>query len=165
MFFLVFFRLRSTINLKRKSRGIPEGLVLYSDLNVPAEPLFSRRLLLAGKPDYIVRKGTQSIPVEVKTGRGLHPQQGHVLQLAAYCQLLEDISGEFVKEGILVYNSVPHTIAFDPHLRFELAQVIRSMRSCLRDGFIERNHDEPRRCKGCSMKRYCADNLLDSKLF
>jgi CRISPR-associated exonuclease Cas4 len=149
------------VHTKKKSQGIPEGLVLYSDLNVPAEPLFSRRLLLSGKPDYIVQNGSQYIPVEVKTGRRPHPQHSHVLQLAAYCQLLEDTFGEFVPEGILVYNRVPYTIRFDPTLRFELEQVMGSMRSSLRDGFVERNHEEPGRCQACSMRRYCSDCLLD----
>ena len=159
VFFIIAFRLRSMVHTEKRTQGIPQGLVLYSDLNVPAEPLFSRRFLLSGKPDYIVQKGPQYIPVEVKTGRQQHPQHSHVLQLAAYCQLLEDTSGEFVPEGILVYNKVPYTIAFDPTLRFELERVMRSMRSCLRDGLVERNHAEPGRCQACSMKRYCSKKI------
>jgi CRISPR-associated exonuclease Cas4 len=162
VFFSVAFRLRSTVKREKWQHGIPEGLVLYSDLNVPAEPLFSRRLRLSGKPDYIIQKGSHLIPVEVKTGRQQHPQHSHVLQLAAYCQLLEDTSGVFVPEGILVYNTVPYTIPFDPKLRFELDIVMRSMRAYLRDGDVERNHTEPGRCQGCSMKRYCSKNLLGS---
>jgi len=153
------FRLRSTVNSEKESQGIPKGLVLYSDLNVPATPLFSRRLLLTGKPDYIVRRGSQYIPVEVKTGRRPQPSHSHVLQLAAYCQILEDTSGEFVPEGILVYNTVQHSIPFDPQLRFELEQVMRTMRSSIRDGFVERNHEEPGRCQACSMRRYCSECL------
>ena len=154
------FRLRSTVKTEKKTQGIPEGLVLYSDLNVPAEPLFSRRLRLSGKPDYIVQKDNVYLPVEVKTGRHPHPQHSHVLQLAAYCQLIEDNSGEFVPEGLLVYNKVPYTISFDPKLRFELERVMHTMRACLRDGEVERNHDEPGRCQHCSMKRYCSNSLL-----
>jgi CRISPR-associated exonuclease Cas4 len=160
MFLVIAVRLRSTVKTEKKTQGIPEGLVLYSDLNVPAEPLFSRRLRLSGKPDYIVQKDNVYIPVEVKTGRQPHPQHSHVLQLAAYCQLIEDMSGLFVPEGILVYNTVPYTISFDPKLRFELQHVMRSMRACLHDGEVERNHDEPGRCQHCSMKRYCSNSLL-----
>jgi CRISPR-associated exonuclease Cas4 len=159
VFLFLAFRLKSIVKIKKQMHGIPEGSILYSDLNVPAEPLFSRRLRLSGKPDYIVQKGSQYIPVEVKTGRQDHPQHSHMLQLAAYCQLLEDTTGVFVPEGILVYNTVPYTIPFDPKLRFELANVMRAMRACLRDGEVERNHTEPGRCHACSMRQYCSQRL------
>jgi CRISPR-associated exonuclease Cas4 len=150
-------RIRLTARAEKKSYGILEGMILYSDLNVPAVPLFSKRSRLTGKPDYIVQKKNRYIPVEVKSGGGAHPRQSHVLQLAAYCQILEDTSGVFVPEGILVYNNVPYTIAFDPKLRFELESVMKTMRTSLRNGVIKRNHQEPGRCHHCSMKRYCTD--------
>ena len=128
---------------KKKSYGIPDGLIVYSDLNVPAAPLFSKRSRLTGKPDYILRKENQCIPVEVKSGKGPHPHQSQVLQLAAYCQILEDTSGVFVPEGILVYNNVPYTIRFDPKLRFELESMMKTMRASLRSGVVKRNHHEP----------------------
>jgi len=154
-------RIRLSVREEKKSYGIPDGMILYSDLNVPAAPLFSKRSRLAGKPDYIVQKENRYIPVEVKTGGGAHPRQSHVLQLAAYCQILEDTSGMFVPEGILVYNNIPYTIAFDPKLRFELESVMKSMRVSLRNGVVKRNHQEPGRCRHCSMKRYCTDLVSD----
>jgi CRISPR-associated exonuclease Cas4 len=152
-------RLRSSVKQEKKHYGIPEGLLLYSDLNTPAQPLFSRRLRLAGKPDYILQKDSHYIPVEVKTGRQPHPQQSHILQLAAYCQLIEDTAGSFVPEGILVYNNVPYTIPFDPKLRFELETVMRTMRLSLHNGVEGRNHSQPGRCWHCSMQQYCTDAL------
>jgi len=154
--------IRLSVQKEKKSYGIPKGLILYSDLNVPATPLFSNRYRLTGKPDYIVRKENQYIPVEVKSGKGPHPHQSQVLQLAAYCQILEDTSGIFVPEGILVYNHVPYTIRFDPKLRFELESVMKNMRASLRCGVVQRNHNEPGRCHHCSMKQYCIDNILDT---
>jgi len=152
-------RMRSMVRTEKRYCGVPDGLILYSDLNVPAAPLFSKRFRLTGKPDYIVRKADQLIPVEVKTGQGPYPHQSQVLQLAAYCQILEDTSGGFIPEGILVYNTVPYTIAFDPKLRFELESVMKTMRESLRSGATQRNHDEPRRCRHCSMRRYCTDTV------
>jgi CRISPR-associated exonuclease Cas4 len=154
--------IRWSVQKKKKSYGIPEGLILYSDLNVPATPLFSRRFRLTGKPDYIVRKENQCIPVEVKSGKGPHPHQSQVLQLAAYCQILEDTSGVFIPEGILVYNNVPYTIRFNPKLRFELESVMKTMRASLRSGVVKRNHHEPGRCRNCSMKQYCTDIIEDA---
>lgn len=152
-------RIRAKINHEKRSHGIPQGTILYSDLNIPASPLFSKRLGLVGKPDYIVQKQERYIPVEVKSGRGSHPQQSHILQLAAYCQLVEDVSGVFVSEGILVYNDIPYTILFDPKLRFELESVMRTMRASLKKGATERNHHESGRCRWCSMRKYCTDFL------
>jgi CRISPR-associated exonuclease Cas4 len=154
--------IRWSVQKKKKSYGIPDGLILYSDLNVPADPLFSRRYRLIGKPDYIVRKENQCIPVEVKSGKGSHPHQSQVLQLAAYCQILEDITGVFVPEGLLVYNNVPYTIRYDPKLRFELETVMKTMRASLRRGDIQRNHHESGRCRYCSMRQYCTNFLQDA---
>jgi len=160
--FVYAIRIRSNIREEKKLFGIPDGKILYSDLNVPAVPFFSKRSHLTGKPDYIVRKENYYVPVEVKSGRGLNPNQSQVLQLAAYCQLLEDTSDAFVPEGILVYNNVPYTIAFDPKLRFELESVMKSMRTSLRNSVVKRNHQEPGRCRHCSMKRYCTDVVRKS---
>lgn len=156
-------RLRSLVRTEKKSYGVPEGRILYSDLNVPATALFSKRFRLSGKPDYIIQKNGSWIPVEVKSGGGSHPHQSQVFQLAAYCQILEDTSGVFVPEGILVYNNVPFHIPFNPKLRFELESIMRTMRASLRSGEVERNHEDPRRCINCSMKRYCSEAVQESQ--
>ncbi|HUT00032.1 MAG TPA: Dna2/Cas4 domain-containing protein [Candidatus Thermoplasmatota archaeon] len=155
-------RIRSSVREKKKSYGIPEGMILYSDLNVPATPFFSKRSRLTGKPDYIIRRENHVIPVEVKSGGGSHPHHSQILQLAAYCQILEDTSGVFVPEGILVYNNVPYTISFDPKLRFELESVMKTMRASLRSGSVQRNHQEAGRCRRCSMRRYCTDVVREA---
>jgi CRISPR-associated exonuclease Cas4 len=154
--------IRWSVHKKKKTYGIPEGVILYSDLNVPADALFSSRYRLTGKPDYIVRKENHCIPVEVKSGKGPHPHQSQVLQLAAYCQILEDTSGLFVPEGILVYNNVPYTIKYDPKLRFELESVMKAMRTSLRRGAVTPNHHEPGRCRHCSMKQHCSHVIEDA---
>jgi CRISPR-associated exonuclease Cas4 len=160
--FVSAIKIRFSVREKKKSYGIPDGLILYSDLNVPAAPFFSKRSRLTGKPDYIVRRESHIIPVEVKSGRGPHPHHSQMLQLAAYCQILEDTSGVFVPEGILVYNNVPYTIPFDPKLRFELESVMKTMRASLRSGSVQRNHQEPGRCHHCSMRRYCTDAVQEA---
>ena len=154
--------MRSLVREEKELLGIPDGIILYSDLNIPASPLFSKRSRLIGKPDYIVRKENHLIPVEVKSGGGLHPHKSQVLQLAAYCQILEETSEAFVPEGILVYNNVPYTIPFDPKLRFELESITKTMRASLRNGIVQRNHQALARCRYCSMKRYCNDAVYES---
>jgi CRISPR-associated exonuclease Cas4 len=160
--FVGAIKIRFSVRDKKKSYGIPDGLILYSDLNVPAAPFFSKRSRLTGKPDYIIRRENHIIPVEVKSGRGPHPHHSQKLQLAAYCQILEDTSGVFVPEGILVYNNVPYTIPFDPRLRFELESVMKTMRASLRSGSVQRNHQESGRCHHCSMRRFCTDVVQEA---
>ena len=159
--FMYAVSMRLLVREEKKSFGIPDGRILYSDLNAPAVPLFSKRSRLIGKPDYIVRKENYCIPVEVKSGGGLHPHESQVLQLAAYCQILEETSEVFVPEGILVYNNVQYTIPFDPKLRFELELVMKTMRTSLRNGVVQRNHQDLARCCYCSMKRYCTDAVRE----
>ena len=56
-----------------------------------AEPLYASGANLAGKPDYLVRRWRYVLPVEVKSGPApAEPYRSHVLQLAAYCLLVEE---------------------------------------------------------------------------
>ena len=160
--FMYAARMFFSVRGEKESFGIPDGRIIYSDLSVPAAPIFSKRSRLIGKPDYIVRKENHYIPVEVKSGGKLHPHQSQVIQLAAYCQILEDTSEVFVPEGILVYNNIPYTIPYDPKLRFELEALMKTMRTSLRNGVAQRNHQDSGRCRRCSMKRYCTDAVYES---
>jgi CRISPR-associated exonuclease Cas4 len=81
------------------------------------------------------------------------------LQLAAYCQLLEDTSGEFIPYGIIVLGTEPTTIPFDPGLRYSLELTMERMRQILRTGRVALNHDDPCRCRHCSMRQYCDVSL------
>src|SRR5262249_36553313 len=79
----------------RKS-GMPRGEVLYEDASGQAqEPFLSKRLLMAGKPDYLIKdRNGDLIPVEVKSSnapRAGRPYESHLMQLAAYFLLLEDV--------------------------------------------------------------------------
>lgn len=148
-------RIHNSVQEKKKVLGVPNGKILYSDLNVPAAPFFSKRSRLVGKPDYIIQKNDVYIPIEVKSGKSQNPHQSQLLQLAAYCKIFEDVFGVFVPEGILVYNNTKYTIPFDPKLRFELESIIKTMHISLQNSTVKINHQDIARCKNCSMKKYC----------
>lgn len=162
-FGLAVFLLITSRRIKQKARrvktkhNIPIGKITYSDLNMPAKPLFSKRYRITGKPDYVIKKDKRHIPVEVKTGYHYELQKNHTFQLAAYCQLLEDVYGDLVPYGMLIYNdtSQQYRVPFDPKLRFELESTINKMRQELKTGKVARNHQDPYRCKSCSMKSNC----------
>jgi len=81
----------------RRHSGLPAGQVIYSDTGAwrrNDRTLFAPAYQLIGKPDYLVRRGDEITPVEVKSGRApRRPWEGHVLQLAAYCLLVEEALG------------------------------------------------------------------------
>lgn len=140
----------------KKKHKIQDGKITYQDLNKPAKPFFSKRYGITGKPDYIIKKNNYFIPIEVKTGVYDRPQKNHILQLIAYCHLLEENSGRFVPYGMLVYSDISeHKIPFDPKIRFEFESTIKNMRQIMKTGIITRNHNDLFRCKNCSMRSYC----------
>lgn len=146
---------RDIRNIKSKNK-IQQGKIAYSDLNKPGKPFFSKRYRITGKPDYIVKKDKNYIPVEVKTGMNIEPQKNHIFQLAAYCHLLEENYGGFVPYGILVYNDMyQYKIPFNPKIRFEFESTLKKMRYTMKTGKIIRNHSDYYKCKNCSMKTYC----------
>ena len=152
---------RTVSKLKIKHK-IQDGKIIYSDLNMPAKPLFSKRYRISGKPDYIIKKDGHHIPVEVKTGQHHEPKKNHVFQLAAYCQILEENYGGFVPYGILVYSdtSQQYKIPFDPKIRFELESAIKKMRRILKTKKTARNHNDLYKCRSCSMRSYCDKKII-----
>lgn len=152
--------MKKNTNKVKEKYNIQKGSITYSDLNKPAKPLFSKKYLIAGKPDYIVNKDGRDIPVELKTGSCKTPRKNHILQLAAYCHLLEEKYGQFVPYGILVYNNREvYNIEFNPKIRFELESTIKKMRGILKTNRIELNHNDKNRCKNCSMRKYCKQKI------
>ena len=147
-------------NLKKKYK-IQDGKITYQDLNKPAKPFFSKRYRITGKPDYVIKKNNHFIPIEVKISAYNKPQKNHILQLAAYCQLLEENSGKFVPYGMLVYNYISkHKIPFDPKIRFEFESTVKNMREIMKTGKIIRNHNDLFKCKNCSMRSYCDTKII-----
>jgi len=151
----------SGVRSLRQKNGILSGEVIYSDLDRPAPVLYSRSLALSGKPDYLVRdRDGGVIPVEIKSGRAQEPHRGHMLQLAAYCLLVEENYNVAVPYGILVYaDRRQHKIEFNKHLRADLVKTIEEMRRAPEGRPPERGHRQRKRCRSCSFYRSCSSRL------
>jgi CRISPR-associated exonuclease Cas4 len=135
--------------------GIPYGRVIYSDLDRPAKALFSKKLGISGKPDYIIsdKRYGGLIPIEIKSGRAAKPYRNHVLQLAAYCLLVEETYHKSVPYGIIVYaDGKQHRIIFDGSLRSDLIGVVNEMKQSMRSGCPTRDHVLKRKCSSCSFQ-------------
>lgn len=147
----------------RLRSGLPAGQVIYSDTGAwqhNERVLFSPTYGITGKPDYLVRAGDAITPVEVKSSPApAQPWPGHVLQLAAYCLLVEEALGARVRRGIIQYADKRFVVDYTPALRAELLRVVDEMRLALREGDVHRDHADPGRCARCGVREVCDERL------
>jgi CRISPR-associated exonuclease Cas4 len=146
-----------------KQTGLPRGRVIYADTgawNRCERPLFSRRYLLTGKPDYLVDDGRTRVPVEVKsTFCPSSPYRSHVLQLAAYCLLVEEEYGQPPPYGIIRYHDRTYAVEYTAQLRAELLSVLAEMRQDLAADDVGPSHASPNRCRSCGYREECEERL------
>ncbi len=153
--------------LRRKLRvesGLPvTARVVYSDTGAwrkLEQPLFSRRYLLTGRPDYIVEENRTRIPVEVKPNRtDPEPRLADTLQLAAYGLLIEEAFDARPEYGLLKYRDAVFRVEFTTELRAQLLELLSEMRRDLEAEDVPRSHDEPRRCRACGYRAECGQEL------
>lgn len=147
----------------RQRTGLPMGRVAYVDTGAwdrCERPLFSQRYRLTGRPDYVVRTRQGVIPVEVKSGgTPERPYKAHILQLAAYCLLVEEQEGKAPPHGILKYPEQAFEIDYTDALRAELIDTLEAIRTDQRARQVERSHEEPGRCRGCGYRDRCDQRL------
>jgi CRISPR-associated exonuclease Cas4 len=150
----------------RQSAGLPAGRIVYADTGDwrPLEkPLFSAEYGLTGKPDYLVQTRRGLIPVEVKSSTAPpRPYPSHVLQLAAYCLLVEATAGQAPPHGFIKYVDATFEIDYTPALRTELLALLEAMRfhrASRAPNGVPRSHDEPQRCAGCGYRPMCGQAL------
>jgi CRISPR-associated exonuclease Cas4 len=145
--------------------GLPRGEVIYADTRSWGEveqPLFSAVYRLAGKPDYLVKPGRgKVVPVEVKSSNAPSegPRAGHILQLAAYCLLVEETTGQRPAYGIVKYADKAFSIDNTDQLRSTLLDVLDDMRQAMSAGSAARSHSDARRCARCGYRHACDERL------
>ncbi len=142
----------------RATTGLPWVPVRYDDTGArPVEkPLTSRRLALSGRPDYLIEVRGQLVPVEVKPGRRSPlPYPSDLLQLAAYCVLVEETQGAAPPYGLLRYAEQTFRLEYSARVRDDVLATLDAMRADLDAPDCARSHDEPRRCAGCGFLDQC----------
>ena len=156
--------LAASSRLGRKT-GMPRGEVSYADASGQAqEPFISKRLLMAGKPDYLMKdRNGDLIPIEVKSSnapRAGRPYESHLMQLAAYFLLLEDVLQRPVPYGLIRYRNRTLRVANTDELRSRLMDLIAQMRRLMARDVARRNHNRPQRCSRCSVAHACDERLV-----
>jgi CRISPR-associated exonuclease Cas4 len=166
---------------RRASRrtGLPNGQLLYSDTGFPVgrissieksqqgvkqeKPLISKAYGVIGRPDYLVETDEGIIPVEIKSTKcpvSGRPFDSHIMQLAAYCLLVEDVIGRSVPYGIIRYADREVVVHYASELRDELMMLLDEMNEAFEADDVHRSHRDARRCSGCSMREACVESLV-----
>ena len=149
---------------RHEKSGLPAGHVIYTDTGAWIEQhdtLYSPDFRLAGRPDYLVETpGGGLIPVEVKSSQApQEPHEGHILQLAAYCLLVEETYGIRPTHGILQYRDGAFAIDYTNDLEEDLLDLLADMREDMFEEEIDRDHEDWRRCARCGVRDYCYQRL------
>jgi CRISPR-associated exonuclease Cas4 len=144
------------------SAGLPHGRVMAID-SLPTRsldrPLYDPVTDLSGRPDYLVEDGRHLVPVEIKSGRArAGPQPSHMLQLAAYCRLVQAHTSRRPPYGILKYADRAFAVPFTRRLEQELLRTLEAMRTG-EDEMPPRSHESPARCRACSVRHACDQRL------
>ena len=148
-----------------QATGLPQGEVVYTDTGAweaVAAPLLSRRYGLVGKPDYLVQVGAGSqktlVPIEVKSRRRppVTPD-GHILQLATYCLLVEDVHKVRPAYGLLHYADATLQIPYTDALRRQVLEIADAIRQARRAPDLTRDHNDAARCRGCGYAHSCGE--------
>ncbi|MBC8160580.1 MAG: CRISPR-associated protein Cas4 [Roseiflexaceae bacterium] len=146
----------------RQRTGLPWAPVRSQDTRGREleKPLVARRLGLTGKPDYVIERRGALIPVEVKPGRQSPvPYESDLMQLAAYCVLIEETEDTPPPYGLLRYAERTFQLDYTPQVRAEVLDLIDEMRAALDQADCQRSHDEARRCQSCGFFEVCEDAL------
>ena len=149
------------LRLRRKT-GLPWAPVIAQDTRGRAleKPLFARRIGLTGKPDYLLDVRGNTIPVEVKPRRRApRPYESDLMQLAAYCLLVEEAIGAAPPYGLLRYAERTFRLDYTQQVRDELLALLDEMRAALGEPDCDRSHDDPARCRGCGFFEQCDEAL------
>jgi len=148
----------------RAESGLPEGDVIYTDTGAwraNHDVLHVAQLRLVGKPDYLVEQSDGLIiPVELKSSPAPDvPWEGQLLQLAAYCLLVEANYGVRPPYGILQYQDRAFAVDYTDELEADLLDLLEEMRATREEFDPDPGHRQPRRCLACGVREACDRRL------
>ncbi len=148
-----------------RATGLPAGRIVGHDVagleGTPSSPLLvAPRLGLSGRPDYVIRVEQALVPVEIKPRRrASRPYESDVMQLMAYCLLLEETTGVAPPYGTLVYAGARWHVPYTPDARRAVFRAVQEARAALRASYVPRSHTHPARCRACQVREVCGEAL------
>lgn len=138
--------------------GLPVGELVYEDADGQGEPLSSSEYPLVGKPDYVVQLPDGSpVPVELKLNvqNAAEPYSNHLVQIAAYCLILEDYFELPPTYGILRYADREFTVEYTPALRKKVIRLINEMARCTEQHPPHLVRQRATKCRVCVFQPIC----------
>lgn len=143
---------------KQRALGLPQGELVYEDADGQGELLSSRAHPLVGKPDYVVRlPDGRPVPVELKLNvvEATAPFPNHVMQLAAYCLILEDYFEQPPTYGVVRYADCEFTIEYTPALKRKVIRLLAAMQKCSEQEPPPLANQKAAKCRACTFKEIC----------
>ena len=146
----------------RKRPNFPRGRIIYIDsgqLTHKPDTLYDPKTGLAGRPDYLIQGWRSAIPVELKSSPApTQPHDGHILQLAAYCHLVETTLGRRPPYGVIRYPDESFRVDYSRALRQNLHRMVDRIRT-MRHAVPDRSHKLAARCRACGFQAHCDQAL------
>ena len=133
--------------------------LLPSTLEVTVLERAPMGLARLGAALYLVDQGGAIVPVEVKSGKApFTPHPAHVMQLAAYCLLVEATYQRRPPHGVLQYSDRAFAIPYNNSVRDMVFDTLAGMR---RAGSRppDRSHESAGRCAKCGYRGSCDQRL------
>ncbi len=159
--YFLYMAMRKEIqyNEIKKKLQLPDGEIIYIDDLQKAPILKSEKYKIWGRPDLLIKKGDDYIPVEIKTGRiPRGPLFSHIMQLTAYMLLVEE-NYKTPPYGLLKYGPQIYKIEYEEDLKNIMLQKVKEMREALKTGEVHRNHHKIGKCLHCSRRDICPERL------
>ena len=144
---------------RRRALGLPDGELVYEDADGEGEPLSSNAYPLIGKPDYVVQlKDGRPVPIELKLGvqDATAPYSNHIVQVGAYCLILEDYFAQPPTHGILRYADYEFTIEYTPALRRKVIKLLTEMQQCSEKQPPPLTKQRAAKCRACTFQPICS---------
>ncbi len=148
---------RSAQKAERPGLRLPAGKIVYQDADGSGEPLLATSYPLSGKPDYVILSPEGvPIPVELKlTTDAEEPQRNHVMQLAVYLVILEDLYDQPPTYGVLRYAHRDFTIPYTDSLKRKVARRLLEMEHCDDQHPPVLARQLPSKCRVCPFQPIC----------
>ncbi|HUZ79407.1 MAG TPA: PD-(D/E)XK nuclease family protein [Thermoplasmata archaeon] len=146
----------SVRSLHRRARDRVHGeLIAVDDGRRRNAPLISHRYRLVGRPDSLRRtRDGRIVPIEIKsrTSPPNGPPLSHVVQVWAYCLLVEETTDVPVPYGVLRYSDGGE---FRIDWGEDQRQRLLALRREVALPYDGRARPSPRRCAGCRYRYGC----------
>ena len=136
---------------------LPEGKIVYQDVDGLGTPLFAKKYPLSGKPDYVILSPDGApIPVELKlSSDAQEPQRSHIMQLAAYFVILEDLYETPPQYGLLRYAGHEFTIQNTESLKQKVLRRLAEMERCDENSPPVLTRQAVSKCRVCPFQPIC----------